>query len=304
MEVLAIIAIILTSWKIYEYVYYKSDKFLSVKKQIDKYIDDCNNLNLHIEELKHTYLGINQLDYGTSNYYDNSKYNYKRMELKKQRFAPNIYNCSRTVCDNARKQPFKYICKYFNVKFDEESLNKFENVLNNFEAAEQGKALLKREKENILKSIEKEIPFLIRELGKKKLEKRLGFLEIDFTTVYFPRYIFKYISSGGNASMQCEIVMNIDNLNRFIKFLSENIKFKKSIEGQRALMTSALRRKILERDNCTCQKCKNSIRNEPNLLLEIDHIRPLSKGGLTTEDNLQVLCWRCNRSKGSKIENA
>lgn len=66
-------------------------------------------------------------------------------------------------------------------------------------------------------------------------------------------------------------------------------------------MTSALKRKILNRDNYTCQKCGNSIRKEPNLLLEIDHIKPLSKGGVTTEENLQVLCWRCNRSKGNKI---
>ena len=34
---------------------------------------------------------------------------------------------------------------------------------------------------------------------------------------------------------------------------------------------------------------------------EIDHIIPVSKGGLTTEDNLQTLCWRCNRSKGNKM---
>ena len=59
---------------------------------------------------------------------------------------------------------------------------------------------------------------------------------------------------------------------------------------------------IMRRDNYTCQKCGLSIKDEPNLLLEIDHIIPLSKNGLTTEDNLQTLCWRCNRTKGSKIE--
>ena len=37
------------------------------------------------------------------------------------------------------------------------------------------------------------------------------------------------------------------------------------------------------------------------LLLEIDHIVPIVKGGLTTEDNLQTSCWKCNRSKGSKL---
>ena len=101
--------------------------------------------------------------------------------------------------------------------------------------------------------------------------------------------------------MRCDVIMDIDNLNRFVQFLSEKIKFKKSVKGQRALMTSRLRQKIKERDGYTCKKCGASLNAEPNLLLEIDHIIPLSKGGLTTEDNLQTLCWRCNRSKGAKI---
>ncbi|MBN8649962.1 MAG: HNH endonuclease [Cytophagales bacterium] len=68
-------------------------------------------------------------------------------------------------------------------------------------------------------------------------------------------------------------------------------------------MTSTLREKIKSRDNFCCKKCSLSIREEKNLLLEIDHIIPLSKGGITSEDNLQTLCWRCNRTKGATIEN-
>lgn len=101
--------------------------------------------------------------------------------------------------------------------------------------------------------------------------------------------------------MQCDVMMDIENLNRFVKYLSDNIKFKKSVAGQRALMTSELRKKILQRDNYTCKYCGASVYQEPNLLLEIDHIIPVSKGGLTTEDNLQTLCWKCNRKKGAKI---
>ena len=56
-----------------------------------------------------------------------------------------------------------------------------------------------------------------------------------------------------------------------------------------------------ERDNYTCKSCGNSTHDEPNLLLEIDHIVPVSKGGYTTEENLQTLCWKCNRSKGNKL---
>ena len=86
-----------------------------------------------------------------------------------------------------------------------------------------------------------------------------------------------------------------------MKLTDKLVKFRKSIAGQRALMTTSLREKIKRRDKYTCQHCGNSIQKEPNLLLEIDHIIPLAKNGLTTEENLQTLCWKCNRTKGIKI---
>lgn len=66
-------------------------------------------------------------------------------------------------------------------------------------------------------------------------------------------------------------------------------------------MTTKLRKTIKRRDRYTCKLCGISTKKEPNLLLEIDHIIPLAKGGITTEENLQTLCWKCNRKKGSKL---
>ncbi len=82
-----------------------------------------------------------------------------------------------------------------------------------------------------------------------------------------------------------------------MEYLSERVKFRKSVAGQRALMTSKLREKIKQRDNYTCQQCGLSTNDEKNLLLEIDHIIPLSKGGMSTEENLQTLCANCNLGK-------
>ena len=65
-------------------------------------------------------------------------------------------------------------------------------------------------------------------------------------------------------------------------------------------MTKELREKILKRDNYKCQICGLSRKQEPHLLLEVDHIIPISKGGKTVESNLQTLCWSCNRSKSNK----
>jgi len=47
-----------------------------------------------------------------------------------------------------------------------------------------------------------------------------------------------------------------------------------------------------------CANCKAVFKTRERL--QIDHIKPMSKGGLTTEKNLQVLCRSCNLRKGDK----
>lgn len=51
------------------------------------------------------------------------------------------------MCRNAQKQPFKYICKYFNIEKNEKNLEYFEELLNNFSAVEDGKEYLMKKKE-------------------------------------------------------------------------------------------------------------------------------------------------------------
>lgn len=294
------IILVLAGLLIYSKFYFKGEKFGQIKSSINGYITDCNDLNTHIEDLRSSYVKANKTDYGEAQFTNISKYNYKKKGLN-AKFAPNIYDCSRQVCGNAQKQPFKYICKYFNINADEETLSQFEEVLNNFSAAEEGKVLLKNKKDDILESIKTDIPPIIRILFAKDLEKNLGFKEIAFNELYFPQFTFRYISAGGNAGTQFTTTMDIPMLERFVSFINENVKRRKSAAGQRALMTPRLRTHIKERDNYTCRQCGNSTANEANLLLEIDHIIPVAKGGLTEESNLQTLCWKCNRTKGSKI---
>ena len=143
---LLILALIVLVYQIYAVIYFKGEKFGAIKETIQNHIRDCNDLNDHIEELKNTALVVNRIDYGEAAYHDNSRWNVKRDALKKRVYAPYIYECSRTVCDNARKEPFKYICKYFGIKADEETLGKFETALNDFSAAEDGKVALKAER--------------------------------------------------------------------------------------------------------------------------------------------------------------
>lgn len=296
-----VIFIIYLIYRIYLEIYLKSKKFRVIKKSIENNTKECNEFNRHINNLKNTYVNYKTKDYGTASYIDESRFNFKRLGLKNQSNSSNVYNCSLTVCKNAQQQPFKYICKYFGVATDEKTLEQFENILNDFSAAEEGKILLKNERDKIFSSISHKIPAIIRKFSLKRVMKELGFEPVSFDQCYFPTFEFRYVSAGGNSSMKSVVTFDIDNLNKFVEYLSDCIKFRNSAKGQRALMTTALRTKIKQRDNYTCQHCGLSTEKEPNLLLEIDHIIPIAENGLTTEDNLQTLCWKCNRTKGKKI---
>src|SRR5436305_11546482 len=50
----------------------------------------------------------------------------------------------------------------------------------------------------------------------------------------------------------------------------------------------ALRTAVLDRDHWQCVYCGSTEE------LQIDHIIPVSRGGATTLDNLEVLCKHCN----------
>lgn len=286
---------------IFSKAYFNGEKYAKMKNNISAYVNECNELNRHIESLKSSYAEYGKTDYGETEFSNISRYKYKKKGLY-MRYAPNVYDCSRQVCANAQKQPFKYICKYFNIDADEQTLSRYEGVLNNFMAAEEGKRALKIKKIVIVEKIQAEVPAVIRNFFKKNLVDSLGFEDVHLNELYFPQFVFRYVSAGGNSGSAFTLTMDISMLERFVKYLDANIKRRKSAVGQRALMTPKLRKHIKERDNYTCMKCGNSVYKEPNLLLEIDHIVPIAKGGMTEESNLQTLCWKCNRRKGSRME--
>ena len=55
---------------------------------------------------------------------------------------------------------------------------------------------------------------------------------------------------------------------------------------------------IFKRDSFTCQYCGSK---PPVVVLEIDHIIPVSKGGENKEDNLITACFSCNRGKSANL---
>lgn len=67
---------------------------------------------------------------------------------------------------------------------------------------------------------------------------------------------------------------------------------------ERGKVSNRLRFAIYARDGYRCKKCGARDRGDN---LEIDHIFPISKGGKSNPENLQTLCWKCNKAKGNKI---
>lgn len=60
-------------------------------------------------------------------------------------------------------------------------------------------------------------------------------------------------------------------------------------------ITQLSRREVWKRDNGKCRECGS------DESLEFDHMIPVSKGGNSTTNNVQLLCLRCNRAKSTDI---
>lgn len=83
-------------------------------------------------------------------------------------------------------------------------------------------------------------------------------------------------------------------------FGTHSYKEKQTIEisqtvHKRELIPNNVKIFVWNRDKGKCVQC------ESNEKLEYDHIIPIIKGGSSTGRNIQLLCEKCNRSKGSSI---
>lgn len=64
---------------------------------------------------------------------------------------------------------------------------------------------------------------------------------------------------------------------------------------ERRPIPTALRRAVMERDGGRCRQCGTADRPT------IDHVHPVSRGGLTVLASLQVLCARHNSIKSARV---
>ena len=279
--------------------YYESKELQEIK-------ETCNSLNLSRKEFNEyieekvqsisTLFGTRVIRNETLN---EDTYNYVR--AYKKSITPFTAEVSSSVFASAENNPIDYIIKFFYPNRDQykEQIQKLKVLIEELETLKEAKVIIDNYKKDYDKYIQG-VPKYVLDNDEDGFYNRLGLAIID-EAVLNVEYRFVYTSGGGMAQCSFTIPMNEENIIELINRLENKLSLKEQTKEQRALMTVKLRMHIKERDNFTCCQCGNSIKKEPNLLLEVDHIIPIVKGGLTKEDNLQTLCWKCNRSKGTKL---
>lgn len=105
----------------------------------------------------------------------------------------------------------------------------------------------------------------------------------------------------GNKGYELELLPNYNKQNEILEYDDDEIKnlpIKTIANKTKRDIPSGIRYKILNRDNFLCVKCGRGVKN--GIKLQVDHMEPFSRGGLTEIKNLQTLCNECNIGKSNK----
>ena len=289
--------IVSTNQRILEY--YESPSFLKIKETCEVLMSTQREFNEYITEKVQSisqFFGTRVVRNETIN---NDEYNYIRPY--KKTITPFTAEVSATVFASAENNPLEYVVKNFypDKKSYPEQIQKLYRLVEELETLRDAKQIIENYKVEYQQYLGN-VPDFIMENDETGFYSRLGFANVD-ESVLTVEYKFSYTSGGGMAQRSFTVPMTEETIVELIKVLESKLTASAFAKEQRNLMTKKLREFIKNRDNFTCCNCGNSTHIEPNLLLEIDHIIPVVKGGCTVEDNLQTLCWKCNRSKSDKI---
>ncbi|MBE5910147.1 MAG: HNH endonuclease [Pseudobutyrivibrio sp.] len=279
--------------------YYQSEDFEQIKETCKLLTQSRKEFNEYIDEKAKS---ISKL-FGTRVVRNETEHDdvYNYIRAYKKSITPFTAEVSSAVFGSAENNPIGYIIKYFYPDKSQykEQIQKLKVLIEELETLKEAKIIIDNYKKEYNQYIQN-VPDYVLDNDEDGFYSRLGLAVID-EAILNVEYRFTYTSDGGMAQRSFTVPMNEENIIELINSLESKLSMEALAKEQRAMMTSKLRMQIKERDNYTCCQCGNSVYAEPNLLLEVDHIVPIARGGLTRVDNLQTLCWKCNRSKGAKI---
>lgn len=281
--------------------YYDSPAFLKIKETCEVLMNTQREFNEYITEKVDS---ISRL-FGTRVIRNETIHEdeYQYIRPYKKTITPFTAEVSATVFASAENNPIEYIIKNFypNKNLYPEQIQKLQLLVEELATLKEAKHIIDNYKKDYQQYIS-DVPDFVMMEDEAGFYSRLGFANIDEGALTV-EYTFSYTSGGGMAQRKFTVPMTEETIVELIEELENKLTLSAFTKEQRALMTNRLREAIKKRDNFTCCSCGNSIYKEPNLLLEIDHIVPVSKGGCTVEENLQTLCWKCNRAKSNKIQS-
>lgn len=279
--------------------YYESPDFLKIKETCEVLMSTQREFNEYIIEKVESVSKLFGTRVVRNETVNDDTYEYIRPY--KKTITPFTAEVSATVFASAENNPIEYVVKNFypNKNQYPEQIQKLRTLIEELETLRDAKQIIENYKVEYQQYLI-DVPAYIMEEDEDGFYSRLGFANISEEALTV-EYKFSYTSGGGMAQRSFTVPMTEDTIVELISTLESKLTAAALAKEQRQLMTKKLREYIKDRDNHTCCTCGNSTEKEPNLLLEIDHIIPVSKGGLTEEGNLQTLCWKCNRSKSNKI---
>lgn len=279
--------------------YYESPHFLKIKETCNALMSTQREFNEYITEKVESISKLFGIKVVRNETINDDEYNYIRPY--KKTISPFSAEVSAAVFASAENNPLDYVVKNFypNKNLYPEQIQKLYLFVEEIETLREAKQIIENYKKEYQQYLV-DVPSFVMANDEAGFYSRLGFANID-ESVFVVEYKFSYTSGGGMAQRSFTVPMTVDTIAKLIEMLKSKLTASAFAKEQRTLMTKKLRESIKKRDNYTCCNCGNSIYLEPNLLLEIDHKIPVSKGGCTEESNLQTLCWKCNRSKSDKL---
>lgn len=251
-----------------------------IKRNREQLFNDIGTLSQYCKELGNEILENENRFY---EYIDNMGLNRK-------------YHCSNQIVSNAANNKVKYLIKYSDIEVDIDYLEQLDFCISFFNDVEEFNENINQ----LYDEIYIRIPIWVR---RNATANKVPFIVCDIDCnikIIMPTFCFVYISPAGNSKRECKIRINGDLLSEISAEIVAKLNKSGHAKTQRSAMTNDLREAIKKRDNYTCCLCGNSVYDEPNLLLEVDHVVPISRGGKTEVSNLQTLCWRCNRAKSNR----
>lgn len=139
----------------------------------------------------------------------------------------------------------------------------------------------------------------------------------DCSPIYYGK-VYIHLSGGFLAGQLIKTLARYPNIletnywelafqqrDRYLEERSEKLAIERescALQKKRSSRCISLtkRAEIFSRDRYRCQHCGINARDGDDVRLEIDHKMPVAKGGSNELQNLQLLCFDCNRGKSDK----